>query len=161
MYDMFCNAGDTPYKRRHCDRCGKCFTKTTFLKMHNFRHSGAKPFLQEKLWVLQEIVSKKNFPDDSHVLLTQEKRLTNSRLWYLWKIFYENHCHNDAQISPQWGKAIFRRRIESFVKKMFPKPISQMSYMLTNTGEKVYKTAALKTHKFCHSGAKTFLEGKL
>ena len=48
-----------------------------------------------------------------------------------------------------------------FCEKLFPKPISQMSYMLTNTGEKVYKTAALKTHKFCHSGAKTFLEGKL
>ena len=46
---MFCNAGDTPYKRRHCDRCGKCFTKTTFLKMHKFRQSaGTKPFLQEK-----------------------------------------------------------------------------------------------------------------
>ena len=116
MYDMFCNAGDTPYKRRHCDRCGKCFTKTTFLKMHKFRHSRAKPFLQEKLWVLWEIVSKTNFPDDSHVLLTQEKRLTNSGLWYLWKIFYENHCNDDAQISPHWGEAIFRRRIESFVK---------------------------------------------
>lgn len=115
---------DTPYKRRHCDRCGKCFTKNTFLKMHKFRRSaGAKPFLQEKLGVLREIVSKTNFPDDSHVLLTQEKRLTNSGLWYLWKIFYEKHCHDDAQISPQWGKTIFRRRIE-FCGKLFPKPIS-------------------------------------
>ena len=33
-----------------------------------------------------------------------------------------------------------------------------MSYMLTNTGENVYKTAVLKTHKFCHRGAKPFLE---
>ena len=40
---------ETIYKRRHCDRCGKCFTKTTFLKMHKFRHSGAKPFLQKKI----------------------------------------------------------------------------------------------------------------
>ena len=31
--------------------------------MHKFRHSGAKPFLQEKLGVLREIVSKTNFPD--------------------------------------------------------------------------------------------------
>ena len=38
MYDMFCNTGDTPYKRRHCDRCGKCFTKTTFLKMLGRSH---------------------------------------------------------------------------------------------------------------------------
>ena len=112
---------DTPYKRRHCDRCGKCFTKTTFLKMHKFRHSaGTKPFLQEKLWVLREIVSKTNFPDDSHVLLTQEKRLTNSWLWYLWKIFYEEHCRDDAQISPQWGEVIFRRRIE-VLWKIVPK----------------------------------------
>ena len=116
MYDMFCNTGDTPYKRRHCDRCGKCFNKTTFFKMPKFRHSGAKPFLQEKLGVLREIVSKTNFPDDSYVLLPQQKRLTNSGLWYLWKIFYENHCNDDAQISPHWGEAIFRRRIESFVK---------------------------------------------
>ena len=27
--------------------------------------------------------------------------------------------------------------------------------------ENVYKTAVLKTHKFCHSGAKPFLKGKL
>jgi hypothetical protein len=31
--------------------------------MHKFCHSGAKPFLQEKLGVLREIVSKTNFPD--------------------------------------------------------------------------------------------------
>ena len=52
---MFCNTGDMPYKRRHCDRCGKCFTKTTFLKVHKFRHSGAKPFLQEKLGEIVDV----------------------------------------------------------------------------------------------------------
>ena len=174
MYDMFCNAGDTPYKRRHCDRCGKCFTKTTFLKMHKFRHSaGTKPFLQEKLWVLREIVSKTNFPDDSHVLLTQEKRLTNSGLWYLWKIFYENHCNDDAQISPHWGEAIFRRRIESFVKNcsqnqsprwvtcLLTQEKSLTNAVIVISVENVYKTAVLKRNKFCHSGAKPFLEGKL
>ena len=173
MYDMFCNAGDTPYKRRHCDRCGKCFTKTTFLKMHKFRHSGAKPFLQEKLWVLWEIVSKTNFPDDSHALLTQEKRLTNSGLWYLWKIFYENHCNDDAQISPHWGEAIFRRRIESFVKNcsqnqsprwvtcLLTQAKSLTNAVIVISVENVYKTAVLKTHKYSHSGAKPFLEGKL
>ena len=58
---------DTPYKCRHCDRCGKCFTKTTFSKMHKFRHSGAKPFLHEKLRVFWKIVPKTNLPDELHV----------------------------------------------------------------------------------------------
>ena len=89
------------------------------------------------------------------------------------------------QNRPQWGEAIFTRKIVSFARncfqnqlprwltcfthtgektyklrivifveniefceKLFPKPISQMSYMFTNTGENVYKTAVLKTHKF-------------
>ncbi len=148
MYDMFCNAGDTPYKRRHCDRCGKCFTKNTFLKMHKFRHSGAKPFLQEKLGVLRESVSKTNFPDDSHVLLTQKKRLTNSWLWYLWKMFYKKHCHDDAQISPlAWrcaniatvGRSHFCKENCEFCEQMYSTPTSQTSPMLTHTGEKLYK----------------------
>ena len=142
--------------------------------MHKFRHSaGTKPFLQEKLWVLREIVSKTNFPDDSYVLLPQEKRLTNSGLWYLWKIFYENHCNDDAQISPHWGEAIFRRRIESFVKNcsqnQSPRWVTCLltqEKSLTNAVivigvENVYKTTVLKTHKFSHRGAKPFLEGKL
>ena len=141
--------------------------------MHKFYHSGAKPFLQEKLGVLREIVSKTNFPYDSHVLLTQEKRLTNSGLWYLWKIFYENHCHDDAQISPQWGEAIFRRRIESFVKNcsqnqsprwvtcLLTQAKSLTNAVIVISVENVYKTAVLKTHKYSHSGAKPFLERKL
>ena len=141
--------------------------------MHKFRHSGAKPFLQEKLGVLREIVSKTNFPDDSHVLLTQEKRLTNSWLWYLWKIFYEEHCRDDAQISPQWGEAIFRRRIESFVKNcsqnqsprwvtcLLTQEKSLANAVIVIGVENVYKTTVLKTHKFSHRGAKPFLEGKL
>ena len=130
--------------------------------MHKFCHSGAKPFLQEKLGVLREIVSKTNFPDDSHVLLTQEKRLTNSGLWYLWKIFYENHCNDDAQISPHWGEAIFRRRIESFVKNcsqnqsprwvtcLLTQEKSLTNAVIVISVENIYKTAVLKTHKFCH-----------
>ena len=142
--------------------------------MHKFRHSaGTKPFLQEKLWVLREIVSKTNFPDDSYVLLPQEKRLTNSGLWYLWKIFYENHCNDDAQISPHWGEAIFRRRIESFVKNcsqnqsprwvtcLLTQAKSLTNAVIVISVENVYKTAVLKTHKYSHSGARPFLEGKL
>ena len=136
MYDMFCSTGNTPYKRRHCDRCGKCFTKTTFLKMHKFHHSGAKPFLQEKLRVLREIVSKINFPDDSHVLLTQEKRLTIQDCDICGKYFTKTTV---TMMHKFRHEAIFRRRIESFCEKLFAKPISPMSYMFTNTGEKPYK----------------------
>ena len=138
----------------------------------NFATVGRSHFYK-KMWVLWEIVSKTNFPDDSHVLLTQEKRLTNSGLWYLWKIFYKNHCNDDAQISPHWGEAIFRRRIESFVKNcsqnqsprwvtcLLTQEKSLTNAVIVISVENIYKTAVLKTHKFCHSGAKPFLEGKL
>ena len=104
---------------------------------------------------------------------SQMTHMFYSGLWYLWKIFYENHCNDDAQISPHWGEAIFRRRIESFVKNcsqnqsprwvtcLLTQEKSLTNAVIVISVENVYKTAVLKRNKFCHSGAKPFLEGKL
>ena len=80
-------------------------------------------------------------------------------------------CTNFATV--QWGEAIFRRRIESFVENcsqnQSPRWVTSLltqEKSLTNAVivigvENVYKTTVLKTHKFSHRGAKPFLEGKL
>merc|ERR1711894_700792 len=53
MYDMFCNTGDT-----HCDRCGKCFTKTTFLKMHKFTTVGLSHFYKKNCEFCEKLFLK-------------------------------------------------------------------------------------------------------
>ena len=87
---------------------------------------------------------------------------------YMWKIFDHNHSFEDAQILPQWCKAIFKR------KRCFKNQLYQISHMFTYTGGKPWKrrycekcrkyftkTTVMKRHKFCHSGAKPVLRGKL
>ena len=55
-----------------------------------------------------------------------------------------------------------------FCEKLFPKPISQMSYMFTNTGEKPYKRSHcnkcgkyLQNRRIKDAQILPFLEGKL
>ena len=43
----------------------------------------------------------------------QEKSFTNAEVWYVWKICFQNHCPEDAQILLQWGEASLKRNIAS------------------------------------------------
>ena len=82
----------------------------------------------------------------------------------------QNRRLKDTQILPQWGEAIFGRKIVSkCILHQHPRRVTCLltqAKSLTNaviviSVENVYKTAVLKTHKYSHSGAKPFLEGKL
>ena len=50
-----------------CDMCGKCFSKTTVLKMHKYCHSGAEPALRGKLRVQESHVIQRNKIKEIHV----------------------------------------------------------------------------------------------
>ena len=81
----------------------------------------------------------------------------------MWKIFDHNHSFEDAQILPQWCKAIFKR------KRCFKNQLYQISHMFTYTGGKPQKrrycekcrkyftkTTDMKRHKFCHRGGQFY-----
>ena len=98
-------------------------------------------------------------------------------------MFYQKHFLEDAQISLQWGETIFTRKIGSFARKCFQNQLPRWLTCFTYTEEKTYKlmivifvenvlqktlsrwctnfATGLKMRKYSHSGAKTFLKGKL
>ena len=86
----------------------------------------------------------------------------------MWKIYFQT-----TALKPQWGEAIFKRKIVSFVRNYFPNQLPKWVTCLltqeksfTNTEVwymwKIYfQTTGLKMHKYSHSGVKPFLKGKL
>ena len=53
--------------------------KTAVLKTHKYSHSGARPFLEGKLWVLWVNVFYTNIPDESHVNSHRRKALQTQK----------------------------------------------------------------------------------
>ena len=53
--------------------------KTAVLKTHKYSHSGVKPFLEGKLWVLRANVFYTNIPDESHVNSHRRKALQTQK----------------------------------------------------------------------------------
>jgi len=53
--------------------------KTAVLKTHKYSHSGTKPFLEGKLWVLWVNVFYTNIPDESHVNSHRRKVLQTQK----------------------------------------------------------------------------------
>ena len=64
------------------------------------------------------------------LLFFSHRRKTLQYEIYMWKIFDHNHSFEDAQILPQWCKAIFKR------KRCFKNQLYQISHMFTYTGGK-------------------------
>ena len=136
--------------------------KTAVLKTHKYSHSGAKPFLEGKLWVLWANVFYTNIPDESHVnshrrkvLQTQKCdicgkyiskplawRCAKGKLLVLWKIVSQTNFPNESHVFSHRTKALQTEKCDM-------------------CGKYFSKTTVLKMHKFCHSGAKPVLRGKL